>query len=291
LNFLLVRKGKELPDWPDNVLLPIEGWFETARVCGIWADKIEDMEEMMWFTSVGTWRYSQGVYRFDRNIYKALVETTLPDTVPLSVFARLPEWCLYLETPGMIVEGTDIYGVYAFLGYDFKFSLLELRITFDGDGFRGSLPILLSENETIPSAVAKFGYEENPSDDMREVHSLIVEAIKPILSLLLYICSDEPEIDDMRNPGLSPSKVYPQKIKGGFKLFVPNSPRIWDVGKHTGEMIGNAKERRSDSPGEHKWLAPHLRRAHWHGYRTGKGRKTFKFNWILPIAVNISEDE
>lgn len=58
--------------------------------------------------------------------------------------------------------------------------------------------------------------------------------LNPIISMLLYLCSYFPEIDDARVPGMSPHRVEPVKIKKGFRLFLASAPRVWAVGIEIG---------------------------------------------------------
>ncbi|ECI3850804.1 hypothetical protein DOJ73_19430 [Salmonella enterica subsp. enterica] len=48
-----------------------------------------------------------------------------------------------------------------------------------------------------------------------------------LLPILLYICSDEPEIDNARQPGISPEHPQLVRTKKGYRLFPANGPRYW----------------------------------------------------------------
>jgi hypothetical protein len=61
-----------------------------------------------------------------------------------------------------------------------------------------------------------------------------------------------------------------------------------------GNLIAEARNSVGTIPsfeGIRKSPVPHLRHAHWHGYRVGKGRKDFKLRWLPPIAVNVPETD
>jgi len=113
------------------------------------------------------------------------------------------------------------------------------------------------------------------------------DRLKPYLSLLLYLCSDEPEIDDSREPGVSPEYTRPKKVKGGYRLFEPSKVRTWEVGRSISRTLSAAIR----ATGSHK--SPHIRRAHWHGYWTGPrtGDRNFIYRWIPPTAVAIDQRE
>lgn len=36
---------------------------------------------------------------------------------------------------------------------------------------------------------------------------------------------------------------------------------------------------------------PHIRRAHWHTYRTGSGRTETTIKWVAPIPINITDGD
>lgn len=46
-----------------------------------------------------------------------------------------------------------------------------------------------------------------------ELTKAISEEINPIISVLLYLCSDSPEVDNNRVPGTIPSHPVPVKTK------------------------------------------------------------------------------
>lgn len=114
--------------------------------------------------------------------------------------------------------------------------------------------------------------------------------LKKILSLVLYICSDEPEIEDVKIPGIYPK--YPERIKTkkGFRLFPAKGPRYWQVGESTGNALSqttNAHEQEKLST--NRRVRAHLRRGHWHGFWSGKldapELRKFSYRWLPPQLV------
>jgi hypothetical protein len=62
---------------------------------------------------------TQGIYRIDPDLYPALI-ATLAAKIPADVLTRLPEWCCYVETPGLRLPsrvpgtpGPRLHGVWA----------------------------------------------------------------------------------------------------------------------------------------------------------------------------------
>ena len=60
---------------------------------------------------LAAWRATQQVFRFDPDLYTALLETPIAGLIPGEHFRRLPAWGVYVETPGLcapLVGGGDL---------------------------------------------------------------------------------------------------------------------------------------------------------------------------------------
>ena len=120
---------------------------------------------------------------------------------------------------------------------------------------------------------------------------VMLENIDNELSLLLYLCSDCPDLGD-REP---PQYIEPKIIKGRNKWIPRQKPEVWNVGVRLGAAIKRYHEYSSAQEGEGndtgRSVRPHIRRAHWHGYWTGpkkeSARQKFIYKWIPPIPVNV----
>ena len=139
--------------------------------------------------------------------------------------------------------------------------------------------------EKIRDLLGGGDLSEDPIVAARMATETAVE-LKPFVSLLLYLCSDAPEIDDSRVPGTSP-----RKTKRGWSLFPADKVRFWDVAAKAGESLrrmANAPVEEDGPEGLHVKVRTHLRRAHWHGFWTGprNGERLFKYKWLPPIIVN-----
>jgi hypothetical protein len=97
---LRADRGKSgLPTWPSWCYLPMAAWY--AIVSGgkgrLGLDRIGDVGRL---AALGSWRGTQGVYRFDQDLYEAVRATPIECDLPAEILYRLPEWCVYVETPG-----------------------------------------------------------------------------------------------------------------------------------------------------------------------------------------------
>lgn len=111
-----------------------------------------------------------------------------------------------------------------------------------------------------------------------------------IFQIMSFIAIDA---SDVRENATTKSTYKPHKegsrIKNKFSEI-----RMWDVGIQYGKAIRVAKqeyrkhierENGSIQTKDRKPVRPHIRRAHWHKYRVGEGRKETKTLWLAPVYV------
>lgn len=250
--------------------------------------------------AIGTWRYSQGVYRFDADFMAALADTLVVGDIPCEALFRLPEWSLYIETPGQQWLGDELHGYWAHLEYDVNAGRNELRLLLDTEQTLIPFPIHLGPwtvTESVDRAIAESKRQllankiDLPLADSPDNIQLLADSINPLISLLLYICSDAPEIDNEREPGTAPKRPKPTKTRRGWRLFPAEKPRVWTLGRQIGQQLRTAAGDLTQQTG--RGVKPHLRRGHWHGYWTGPrdGERRFIYKWLMPIAIGAQDGE
>lgn len=309
----------ELGGWDDWCYLPLGGWYSivansTGEVAQI--QSVEKLADISKLAALGAWRMTQGIYRFDPEIYHALINTSTSNKLPSDLLFRLPEWCVYIETPGIMWSDAELRGAWAHLEHDANNKRKELRLLSDSE--LGNLPMVLhlgehslydaltqsiaTSNQNLRDAqsygvaTSKIG-SVNFSE--QQIKKLVDETINPIISLLLYLCTESPDITNKGQPG-APSNPKPKKVKKGWRTFATNQATTWDVGVRVGAAIKQAATMSDHSDGETtgRTVRPHIRRAHWHTYFTGKrkredgsdipaSQRRRELKWIppLPIAV------
>lgn len=294
---------REIEAWPDNVFLPITAWAaifvsyisETKGVTPqevvkhLQANKADQIQIAGTIARAATWRLGKDVYRFDKTLYESLIETELNGNIPNEIFNHLPNWCIYVETPGQKnSSGQPIEGFFARLDYSTEKKETALRIDVAGPTTSMSFPYIMSTRSIIESAKRSFHdtLDANlpaiaPHDD--------IELQQKILSLLLYICTANA---DITKNGIALEQKYaaPTKTKKGLRYFAPNNIATWDVGTRIGALIRHHKATAADkNEPTGKPAKPHIRRAHWHGFWSGPmtGERKFDLKWLPPIPVNI----
>lgn len=126
--------------------------------------------------------------------------------------------------------------------------------------------------------------------DMRDEYDPRESIVVSIFQIMSFIAIDA---SDVNENATTKSTYRPHKegsrIKNKF-----SEVRMWDVGVQYGKAIRVAKreykkhiERENDSveSKDRKPVRPHIRRAHWHKYRVGEGRKETKTLWLAPVYV------
>lgn len=292
-------RGQRGIDWPEWCFLPLAIVFPLVSQGADYVPP-DRHNDLALISGLAAWRVGQGVYRFAPELLDALWSTPLRGDLPVEVLHRLPEWGVYVETPGR-VAGTfgAIQGFFGWLDYDPILDRPELRLLLDpadGGGLVG-LPVPLtgqgveaSVAEAFDAAVANMRAAGVPAELLvgaELVAPRSAAAITPLVSLLLYLCSEAAEVAG----AWPPERPQAQRTKRGVRIFPPTAPKAWSVGERIGAQLRAATAPQGE-PGEGapqgQRSAPraHLRRAHWHTYYTGaRGSGTPVLRWVAPVMV------
>ncbi len=286
--YCIERKGVgDFPDWPNWCFLPSWCWAALAYRQNEHMSNSDLFEEGGFLSVIGAWRYSQGIYRLDVDLLSALAETDIAEDLPSELFQRLPEWSIYVETPGLPWAGAPINGFWASVDLDFNTQVKYLWFVLNAD--RGLLPFCIdigvqSVAELMSKAMEMISgdLKSQFSDATEESVRRNFQELMSLISIVLYLCSSEPDIDPMHTPN-SVGRNYPfRKGKKGNYLFTPDKPRVFLVGATLGEKLRAAACQTGN-----KTVKTHLRRAHWHGFWRGPrtGERAFFYRWIAPLIV------
>ena len=293
--FEYFRRGKEiLGGWPDWCWCPLGASYAiVGHGENISFDKVPDVSTL---GALATWRITQGIYRFDSDLFKSLWETELEERLPIDVFFRLPEWCVYIEVPeGYDWWGYKLYGFFAHLEYDVNARRPELRLVLDTEhGF--SMLILHLSSPTINECIKSVWEEGEKNTGFKPSEDVLPQAksaLVPYISVVLYLCSQAADIYDLQGKKEKPGNPRPQKTKKGMRIFPVSEKTTWMVGYRIGAALRRAHQERDkkSAEGTHASPRPHVRRAHWHSYWTGPkdGKRKVILKWLPPILVGGDE--
>lgn len=271
-------KGVDGPDWPDYCYAPIAVAY--AIVSGGYEDRIgiHNVGDVGKLGALAAWRMTQIVYRFDDDLYAQLISGAPTGDIPAELLRHLPQWCVYIESPGLMFGDIPLIGFFSHIEYDIDTGRDELRFVFD------------TGSELIPYQIhlGKWAIDE-AIDRMLDVskaqavlhgHTVLrqhVMPIKPLLisavNLLLYLCSDKPDI-----AGELPKNPKPKSVKKqgrrAMHLFAAEKTSVIDVGVRIGSALRATRDAAGE-PGDGSHASPrgHIRSAHWHTYQAFSNRK------------------
>lgn len=231
-------RGKDLPMWLSWCYLPIsQGWSSVWRECldrGEGGDEGEYIGDLARLAALGAWRMTKGVYAFEPALYDTLISVErLPGDIPAETFLRLPEWCIYIQTPGMMSfgDGNELHGAFVHLDWDVETHEMELRFCLDEVGRSYGIPLHLG-NWSIASSLRRT-YDQaieqvrQRGDEWTEDRTETLRgALDRLCALTLYLCSEGAQI---KGPG-KPGNPVPKKTKDRWRLFAADGVRRWRAG-------------------------------------------------------------
>jgi len=305
---LRALRDRDFPEWPDWCFLPLQA--AHAIVGGSSGTLPPELAMHVGIVgALATWRVSQGIYRFAPAVADAVAETPLDGDLPVDLLYRLPEWCVYIETPGRTFDDRSLHGFWAHLDWELDGGADELRLLLDVartpdealDPRHGlvPVPVILGEG-TLADALERvvesgrrraqalgFAADLGGRDELQR-H---VAQITPLVALVLYLCAENAEIGDGSR---RPSRPQPKRTKRGPRLFPPDRATGWDVGVRLGAALRRVPEAEEPGSAEQSQSGrasprPHIRRAHWHTFRVGAGRRDRVARWVPPTGVRVEE--
>lgn len=292
--------------WPEWCFLPIGAFASLIDGDGIFGPW--QAREAAILAAVGTWRVTQGIYRFDPEVMEAVWDTPIEGNLPVEPLYRLPEWCPYVETPGRSFAGRTLHGFFVHLEWDENTHRHEFRYLLDLEAELFPYPLHLAPGKTLTQLVSAaveeagqqasaLGFGSQLSGTLGSVEELgeeLAGELSPLLAVALYLCSVSADYRDRAGSGEEPGNPAPKKTRKGARLFPPQQPTVWETGYRMGADLRAARENSRSGAGGGAGPGasprPHVRRAHWHSFWRGPkddpDSRELAIKWLPPIAVN-----
>jgi hypothetical protein len=284
-------------DWPDWCYLPVAASY--AIVSGETEKQGVAMElgasDIGNLAAILAWRPTKGVYRFDDDLLKSLWDVELDKDIPVDVLFNLPEWCCYIDLDGFQqAMDMNLYGFFVYFESDANTGNREVRLTFardhDGDPGIMTLPFHIDQEtrigemlqSTVDFAAPHVPDELKALENKQVPHKEAVAMFSRYFSLVLYLCSADRDIIQTSKPRKVKQTRNPKKQKRQL-------PLEYRVGSAIGGAIRRARGGHQTT-GDGSSKAPHIRKAHYHTYWTGKGRTKPIVKFISPVPVNIGDE-
>jgi len=292
-------KGQALPNWPDWCYIPIAAGHAIVGNMSLSKEAFFDpVSNPASITALATWRVSQGVYRFDFDLFVELINQPFEGNIPCETLKRLPEWCVYIETNGYKSGDMSIEGFFAHLESDVANNRTELRLLLiNSSGINVPIPLHLGD-WMLEESVVRFGEESAkymPSAlkaNMPAFGKAHADAIAPLLQLVLYLCAENVDMPVRPN--------HPNtRVRMSGQVDIPKEMRVWTVGERIGASIRKYRTEEGqrysnkETSGNYSSPRPHIRRAHWHHFRTGPktGEQNLILRWLAPIPVGYDDEQ
>lgn len=292
---LRARESSELDSLPSWCFLSIGASEFLMQLVRQEADlSIAGYGDSMSLNALAAWRVTKGIYSFDPDVFDAVVNSPVTGVLPFEVLCRLPEWCVYVETPNLSFQGQSIEGIWAHLEWDVQMQGSSLHITAPSTTYVNHIRIALN-NCTLQQAVGHgIQFDVNGIENRMNTERLCAD-IEPFVSLLLYVCSQTSEIGDGRT---CPKNPEPKVVRKVPRLFQAKRLTLWNVGIRMGAKLRiSGVTTRTNGGGSHGSPRPHIRRAHWQGFRSGPRKDQQGFlipvsardlyvKWLPPMLIN-----
>jgi hypothetical protein len=252
---------------------------------------IENAEKSFVPAFLGTWRFTQGVYQFDPDLYANVIDTPVLNDYPREALCHLPEWAVFIETTSLTVPGTNypVHGVGLHLDVDQTDGLpLPVFTLFaqHPDGVWSMPAVRVGASADYLTIIGTSSKDDQTREAWRECAGRL-------LSLALWLSSEQPEIEGEGQPS------RPAQYKSGSKgerFHASDTTRTWEVGVRIGAALRQAKTQQVAASNENTETSQrskyrgHVRRAHWHKYHYGKGRTNVRVRWVSHMLINMTSE-
>lgn len=286
---LIVGAQPLIPPTPEGLLK-----FKTSS--------IKEYKKFFFSSVLTAWWFTRTVAVFDKDMVEELLATEQVDLqIAISQFAR------FLGNPVLIpFEKPYESGEFEVLGCLVGFFEWGMDYQFpSGKKVKQSqmmfLPLLRKKaTGDVYFSVGAPTLQRESSLDPTYNLSKIFEVLKTrsnfigfdlyqneLFSKLAYLMTKTPDVNKCMS-GSVPEIV--RRRRKPATIFAPERPRMMTLGVAFGTAIRKYKEAIASSPSAFKGtVRPHIRRAHWHTFLTGKGRAEPDVKWVPSIFVKSAD--
>jgi len=226
---LRAMRADDFPEWPCWCFLPMQGAYAILSGGGDRRVPLDRVHHVGIVAALAAWRVTQGVYRFDPAVAEAVAATPLDGDLPTDLLYRLPEWCVYIETPGRTWEGRSLHGFWAHVEWEEGDGANELRLVLT---LTGSASVSAScpwwRRTSAPYERGRVRVQDmagdQPVEQMAQRRELLLDALGlPGLCLDLDPGRDMQrlDVDEVLDPGLGLGPV--EEVTDGARIAVSSS--------------------------------------------------------------------
>jgi len=276
-----------------------------------------------WLHAFGNYRRTRTVYTIDRTLLNHLVDSKWPEAIPMEA-AALPKNGCVLDFPAHEIFGADNIQdtdrIQVICTYDMNLEthgldmiltpiclnrkrgmidLIDLSacINMSSASLEDSMldyAIFAEEDRARRLAAVEEGWKDDGGASQRLHENRLYDKnwsryLKTILSVLLYINGNDDllELEQPKAGPMNKAKMRRQaKESTSPTAGQERPPRQFVVGRRFASIIQRWVDQESaDAERTGRAMRPHLRAAHAHLYRIGKGRTGHRVRFLPPIPV------
>lgn len=273
------------PDWDPAVFMPLVLWqdFMLGELPDMKMETRVGLTHLI--SSVGAWRLTQDIVRFEPQLYNELCNSQPAGHLPAGVLGRLPAWGLYIESPQIKIMDMSCAGFFVTFEAFQKPELKLLRLLFVDDALRSRHYIIPLGEWNLYEAFAavntriyrKYGLEQGKMRGQK-----LEKGIFQAINMLISVCSSWSE-----GSGADACSKHSQRHaageNSGWRFLEPAHPVIRIPGSAEVQTPASEESRNIVMRASPR---PHIRRAHWQRCWIGPANERSLVNrWIPPTPV------
>lgn len=227
-NYILYMQDRA--DWQKNCLIPWAAFKELAakfsKVCFFPSTMLDGFSSLYF---LNLWGLSKGVYHFTDDLLKILPELDLQSKIPGEALLNLPEWCVYIETNDLDIQGFKPYGIFVSLnhysqegffykiGVDLQHQILNFDLPLNSDmTYRAALEDEMSVRVTRE----QFGLKAKDYQEV-DLEAFLGDLLRYVIPKVQYLCSRNRDLKNITRPQ-QPIRRTTFACKGKKLLLEPN---------------------------------------------------------------------
>lgn len=244
----------------------------------------------------GSWARNKQIYTFDPELESMLADID-EIKLPIRILDRVPFQDIYIQFSSDGDLARNFHGAFVkIMPYRTGYCISVVRIRDDLKAMTGFYPFVPDGDDPEADFIINKDTDIQTSEEGSHVD--FRRFCMFFLNALLYLCSENAEIreNEVTRKTYRPSKTVKNKfseIQINECGYVYGSMVRKQRKDHESKASENAEkaEEENAAPIQHRShpVRAHVRKAHWHHYWTGKGRKELVLRWIAPTPVGYGE--
>ena len=250
---------------------------------------------------LSSWRHAKSVYRISEGLTAEFLKSIDDDIKVTSDLLTIPEYCIYIDT----IHGfSDMDGLFVMFDDDHVRGHKELYIipVQGGEMVTAMYLVVPDEPELLSMILGKSWIKAHEDlERYREIYANISmkdeenyfkvsrKIIRYVINVLMYLSAVNAEVKFVNSKSLRMHGKAKDTAKGVKRYSV--GEKIGVRLKKFSNHVVRYETDREESGSTHKSPIMHIRRAHYHTFLVGKGRKDRRVKWLPPIVVNADGEE